>query len=173
MNEMKKPKQKLCHYCSKTLTEDEEYWCSEHKKEIEDNHELDDLKRSIGALIREVIMKTNEGEIDDMIGYGSQKYGEEMNINIGKWNVFYCDYYDRLQIDDDDVELKDVPKLLKIEKYLEERLLQHTKDVIRIKQDLAFTKKDKEVLRRALNLLVDKEGDVVDYSKLYKKLEVY
>lgn len=34
-----------------------------------------------------------------------------------------------------------------------------------------FTKKDKEVLLKSLNLLIDKEQDTINRNDLYKKLQ--
>ena len=36
-----------------------------------------------------------------------------------------------------------------------------------------FTKKEKCTLRKALDLLVDKEEDTIDHTKIYNKLGVF
>lgn len=86
---------------------------------------LYDLKEEIGELLKKVIIRTGKGQITDMIGYGQQKYGEELTVelltDIGCWSIYYCDYYNILELEEGDPieDDKYIPLLIELKKYLE------------------------------------------------------
>jgi hypothetical protein len=53
-----------------------------------------------GELLMEIHKHTGVGELYPMIGYGQQKYGNELNFPYKKKNVYYCDYHNQLEFHD-------------------------------------------------------------------------
>jgi hypothetical protein len=87
--------------------------------------ELYDLKLEIGKLLKKVIKKTGKGKITNMIGFKKKKYGEEYTLELltdkGLWSIYYCDYYNNLELEEGEQILEDeyIPLLLELKKNLE------------------------------------------------------